>query len=145
MLEGKVIGLFISTKNKSGRIDKEQLELDENGILNDKFYAKNINRSILLTSKHSYDMAKDRSIDIEYGYLGENILIDINPYNLNSGDRIEIGDVTLEITENCTICNSLGKVDSSLPKLLANDRGIFVKTVKGGNIRKGDVVKITKN
>ena len=144
MSEGKVLGLFISCNNQTGRTEQEQLQLDENGIINDKFYAKNIDRSILITSKHSYDMAKERSIDIEYGYLGENILIDINPYNLSSGDKVEIADVVLEITDNCTICNSLAKVDTALPKLLADDRGIFAKTLKGGNIRKGDIVKISK-
>ncbi len=144
MSKGNVLELFISSLNKSGRTKKEQLELDENGIINDKYYAKNVDRSVLITSKHSYDMAKDRSIDIEYGYLGENILIDVDPYSLDPGDKIEIGEVIVEITENCTICNSLGKVDSSLPKLLQKDRGIFAKTIKGGNIRKGDIVNISK-
>jgi len=144
MLEGRVLGLFISGKEKSGRVEKEQLTLDTNGVIGDKFYAKNIDRTILITSKYSYDLAKEKATEIPYGYLGENILIDINPYGLSSGDKIDIGNISLEITENCTICNSLGKVDSSLPELLANDRGIFAKTIKSGNIRKGDIVKISK-
>jgi MOSC domain-containing protein YiiM len=144
MSQGKVLGLFISNKTKSGRIEQDELVLDEKGIVGDKFYGKNIDRSILITSKHSYEMAKEKSISIDFGYLGENIVLDINPYDLNSGDEIQIADVKLCITENCTICNSLGKVDSSLPKLLAKDRGIFAKTIIGGNIRKGDIVKILK-
>jgi len=35
-------------------------------------------------------------------------------------------------------------VDKKLPQILANDRGIFAKTLKGGNIRKGDTVIIKK-
>jgi MOSC domain-containing protein YiiM len=144
MLQGSVLELFKSVKGEDGRNSCKELSLDENGIIGDKYYAKKIERSILITSKSSYDMAKDKATEIPYGYLGENIIIDINPYGMKPGEQIQMGEVLLEITNNCTICNSLGKVDSSLPKLLANDRGIFAKTIKGGNIRKGDIVKILK-
>ncbi|WP_373073497.1 MOSC domain-containing protein [Sulfurimonas sp.] len=141
MLKGSVLGLFKSIKGEDGRISFEELCLDENGIIGDKYYGKKIDRSILITSKSSYDLAKDKATEIPFGYLGENIVIDINPYSMKPGEKIEMGEVVLEITNNCTICNSLGKVDSSLPELLANDRGIFAKTIKGGYIRKGDIVK----
>jgi MOSC domain-containing protein YiiM len=144
MLNGNVIGLFISIKNQKNRENKELIRLDENGVLEDKFYAKDIDRSVLITSTDSYDLAKDKAMEIPYGYLGENILININPYSLQRGDKLYVGEVLLEITSNCTICNTLAKVHSSLPSLLANDRGIFAKTIKGGNIRKGDVAKILK-
>lgn len=138
---GKVIDLFISSKDK-GRENKQQIDLELQGICEDKYYAKDINRSILITSYDSYLIAKDNSIDVENGSLGENILIDINPYGLNIGTQISIGEVVLEITQNCTICNSLAKVDSMLPKVLKSDRGIFAKTLKSGKIRKGDIVNI---
>lgn len=144
MLQGSVLELFKSIEGEEGRHSFEELSFDENGIVGDKYYAKKVERSILITSKSSYDMAKDKATEIPYGYLGENIIVDINPYSMKPGEQIQMGEVVLEITNNCTICNSLGKVDSSLPKLLANDRGIFAKTLKGGNIRKGDIVKILK-
>jgi MOSC domain-containing protein YiiM len=144
MLNGSVIELFISIKSKENRENKELISLDKDGVLQDKFYAKDVDRSILITSVESYNIAKNHNIEMPYGYLGENILIDINPYSLLKGDRLQLGEVLLEITNNCTICNTLGKLDSSLPNLLANDRGIFAKTIKGGNIRKGDAIKILK-
>jgi MOSC domain-containing protein YiiM len=73
-----------------------------------------------------------------YGALGENILIDYNPYDLAIGSQIQIGEVVLEITQNCTICNHLSFIDKTLPKLLKDDRGIFVKVVKVGVIKKRD-------
>lgn len=144
MLKGNVLELFISIKGKDNRENKEQISLDANGVIEDKFYAKDTQRSVLITSISSYELAKEKGIDVPYSSLGENILIDINPYELIPGDRLEIGEVVLEITINCTICNSLSKVDKFLPKILANDRGIFAKTIKGGNIRKGDEVNILK-
>jgi len=138
---GLVQELFISVKGQ-GRRNQDNLELDENGVCSDKFYGKNPNRAILLTSNDSYLLAKENNIEAEYGSLGENILMDINPYSLKVGDRLSIGEVELEITHNCTICNSLAKVDPKLPKLLEHDRGVFAKTIKNGTIKKGDIVTL---
>ena len=140
---GTVLELFLSIKGV-GKENRDEILVDENGILEDKFYAKGADRSILITSLDSYLLAKKSNIDMDYGSLGENILVDINPYGLNAGDIISFGDIELEITQNCTICNSLSKVDAKLPSVLKSDRGIFAKTLKSGKIRKGDVVKIIK-
>ena len=120
---GKIIELFYSTND--GRVNPISLLLDEKGVLEDKYYNKNIQRSVLLASLDSYELAKNNGINAPYSSLGENILIDYNPYHLKPGAQIAIGDLVLEISQNCTICNSLAKVDSALPKILKNDRGIF--------------------
>jgi len=138
---GIVMELFLSIKDV-GRKNCEEIDVNVNGILSDKFYAKDINRSILITSNESYLLAKENAIDAKYGSLGENILIDLNPYGLKLGERIVVGEVELEITQNCTICNSLAKVDEKLPSILKNDRGIFARVIKSGKIRKGDIVNI---
>jgi len=138
---GSVLELFISYP-QSKRGNEEEIELDLLGIVNDKFYDKVAERSILITSEDSYKLAKENGIDAKYGSLGENILVSINPYSLNSGDKISIGEVELEITQNCTICNSLAKVDKNLPAVLKSDRGIFAKALNSGKIRKGDTVKV---
>ena len=140
---GTVLELFVSIKGV-GKENKDEILVDEDGIIDDKFYAKDANRSILITSLDSYLLAKKSNIEMDYGSLGENILIDINPYHLSAGDIISFGDVELEITQNCTICNSLSKVDTQLPTVLKSDRGIFAKTLKSGKIRKGNIVKIIK-
>ena len=129
---GKVLKLFITNDDVAKTRESIQtISLDELGIINDKFYGKNEMRSILLTSYESYQLAKKENIKIEIGSLGENILIDINPYGLKSGDKIKIGSTLLEITQNCTLCKGLSSVNSKLPKLLKNDRGIFAKVLKG--------------
>ncbi len=139
---GKVRALYLSIKEKTERGSREKVVVDENGIIGDKFYGKDPQRSILLTSVESYEMAEKKKIIMAYGSLGENILIDYNPYLLNPGSTLTIGDVVLEICQNCTICKSLTKIDSKLPKLLKNDRGVFVKVLKGGTISVDDAVRI---
>ncbi len=137
---GKILKLFTSTSGNSKRDEHKELILDEKGIIGDKFYDKNLDRSILLTSTESYQLARSNQIKINFGELGENLLIDYNPYHLPTGTQLKIGDVILEITQNCTICNHLSKIDKKLPKLLAHDRGIFVKVTKGGKLQLGDPI-----
>jgi len=133
---GKILELFYSTND--GRINTTNLALDDKGVIEDKYYNKNIQRSVLIASSESYKLAASHGINTAYSSLGENILIDYNPYHLKPGARFKIGKLILEISQNCTLCESLAKVDARLPKLLKDDRGIFAKVISGGTIHKGD-------
>ena len=137
---GKVINLFVSVQGSSTRVEKESFHLDPKGIVEDKFYDTNIHRSVLITSQDSYNLASSHQIKMPYGSLGENVLIDYNPYHLNAGDQLRIGNVLLEISQNCTICDHLSKIDKDLPTLLKDDRGIFAKVIEGGVIKKEDEI-----
>jgi len=143
---GKVLKLYI-TKNdvNKTRLSKESIIVDEKGVQGDKFYGKDLQRSILITTQESYDLALLNNIDIDNGVLGENILIDINPYSLLPGQRLIIGDALLEITQNCTLCKGLTSIDSKLPKLLKDDRGIFAKALNEVTISLDSEVKILNN
>ena len=142
VLVGKILGLFVSKKGDSIRTPKREITVDERGVWEDKFYAKEPNRSVLITSLRSYNLAKKRDISVEYGSLGENLLVDYNLYNLNVGTQIRVGEVVLEISQNCTLCKSLTKIDNRLPKLLKDDRGVFAKVIKSGFIYQEDEVSV---
>ena len=139
---GKILELFYSTNN--GRVNTTKLTLDGKGVIEDKYYNKDIQRSVLITSQESYKLAASHGINAPYSALGENILIDYNPYHLRPGARLKIGDLELEISQNCTLCKSLAKVDARLPKLLKDDRGIFARVISSGTIRKGDNIYLLK-
>ncbi|NOR56386.1 MAG: MOSC domain-containing protein [Sulfurovum sp.] len=137
---GKISALFISVKGESNRFEKEQLKLDSHGILTDKFHNTNVQRSVLITSLSSYDLALKHGITMPFGSLGENLLIDYNPYHLKAGTQLHIGSAILEISQNCTICDHLSSIDKSLPTLLKNDRGIFAKVLQEGEILNEDTI-----
>ena len=142
---GKVIRLYITVRAEPSRIEQDVLQLDLEGVLKDKFYGKGLERSVLIASTESYKLPKEHGISIEDGVLGENILIDWNPYHLLPGDCISIGEVIFEITQNCTLCKGLSSVNSKLPKLLKNDRGIFAKVLHSGSIKIGDTIELIEN
>jgi len=135
---GNVLNLFYSTDN--GRISIEELHFDKKGVVEDKYYNKNIDRSVLITTIESYLLAREHGIKASYSALGENLLIDYNPYGLSEGAVLLVGNVKLEISQHCTLCKSLSKVDSSLPKLLKDHRGIFAKVTEAGKVKKGDEI-----
>jgi MOSC domain-containing protein YiiM len=137
---GKILKLFESHLGKIERVECKTLKLDKKGVMNDKFYNKDIERSVLISSIDSYELAKYHNIEMKYGELGENIIVDFNPYKFPSKFQIQIGGVILEISQHCTLCKSLSKIDSKLPKLLKNDRGVFVKVIKAGVIDKNSQV-----
>ncbi|MDQ1268569.1 MAG: hypothetical protein QG560_1212 [Campylobacterota bacterium] len=139
---GEVLKLFISKSGVSERIEKKQITLDELGVAEDKFYNKNIQRSVLIASIESYNLIKNYNLEMPFGYLGENILLDYNPYALEVGTKLKIGNAVLEITQHCTICNHLAVIDVKLPTLLKDDRGIFAKVINEGEIKNGDAVYI---
>jgi MOSC domain-containing protein YiiM len=143
-MQGKVLALYV-TKNDANKTREmpSEIEVDEYGIIGDKFYAKDANRAILITSTQSYALTKKNGIDIDEGSLGENLLIDISPYHLLPGEQLRVGETTLEITQNCTLCKGLSSLNAKLPKLLKDDRGIFAKVINGPHkIKVGDSVEI---
>lgn len=142
---GKVLRLYISTGiPERPRREVQKLQVDENGVKEDKFYAKDPNRAILISCIQSYELAKTNDITIEEGVLGENIYIDIDPYSLLPGDIIEIGECRFEVTQNCTLCKGLAQINPKLPRLLKDDRGIFVRALQKGSISVDDTVILHK-
>ena len=142
---GEVKALYITKEGNPERIPKQTLTLDEQGVIDDKFHAKGLERSVLIASQESYDIAHKNDIEVSGGLLGENILIDYNLYHFLPGESFMIGEVVFEITQNCTICKGLSSVDTKLPKLLKNDRGIFAKVLHSGEIKIGDTIRIKEN
>lgn len=135
---GHVISLYVTTGDCKTPLNKNEFDVDPKGILLDKHYDKDIDRSILITSLDSYKLVESHDIVIQHSSLGENILIDYNPYDLAIGSRLKMGSAILEISQPCTLCNHLSAIDKKVPKLLKNDRGVFAKVIEAGSIKKGD-------
>ena len=135
---GTIYSLFYATSEQ--QTSTKELFLDTYGVIKDKHYKKDIERSVLLASKESYELIRNNDIDVAEGMLGENLLMDYNPYHLGKGRRLKIANVILEISQHCTLCKSFSKIDTKLPNLLKDDRGIFAKVVAQGSISVGDTI-----
>ena len=139
---GSIKELFISSKDDKKRYSKNSIIVDKDGILEDKFYNKSLDRSILITSMLAYEKMQDENISANFGELGENIIVDFNPHSLEEGTTLYIDDVILEITQKCTICEGLQKIDSIVPSLLKDDRGTFAKVIQPGTMSTNSSINI---
>jgi MOSC domain-containing protein YiiM len=142
---GQVLKTFSATKESSGlpRPTVENLNLIKDyGIENDKFAGKKLDQTVMIVGLKSYEIASSNGINLEFGCLGENILLDFDPHSLEIGTNLIIGDSIIEITQVCTVCNHLAVFDENLPILLKGHRGVYCKIIKNGNISKDMIVKI---
>ena len=141
---GTVIKTFSATKESSGlpRPLVSNLNLIEDyGIENDKFAGKKLDQTVMIVGLKSYEIARENGIDLEYGSLGENVLLDFDPHDFSVGQQFTIGDSKIEITQVCTVCNHLNVFDKNLPDLLRSHRGLYCKIIKSGIIQKDMIVK----
>jgi len=142
----RVIGIFSATKEDKTKVrpKRERLELIKDyGIKNDKFALKNLDQSVLIVPIDAYKITKESGIELEYGSLGENILVDFNIMDLVIGTRLKIGNsAVVEITQKCTMCNHLAFFDKKVPRLVVDTRGVYCKIVEDGAIFAKDSISI---
>ena len=92
---GKVLKTFSATKESSGlpRPIVPMLNLIEDyGIQNDKFAGKKLDQTVMIVGVKSYEIAKENNIELTFGCLGENILLDFDPHSFQVGKELFIGD-----------------------------------------------------
>jgi MOSC domain-containing protein YiiM len=141
---GKVLKTFSATKESSGlpRPQVEELNLIvDYGIENDKFAGKKLDQTVMIVGIQSYKIANKNDIELEFGTLGENILLDFDPHIFEVGKQLFIEDSIIEITQVCTVCNHLSVFDKKLPLLLKSHRGLYCKIIKNGIIKENMIVK----
>ncbi len=98
----------------------------------------------MIIGKQSYDMAKNQMIQLTDGTLGENILLDFDPHVYPIGTQFKIGEVILQVTEDCSMCKHLAIFDPKLPKLIRHARGKYCKIIHGGDIMSGQTATLRK-
>ena len=142
---GKVLETFSATKESSGlpRPKVKELNLIKDfGIENDKFAGKKLDQTVMIVGLKSYEIAKEKGINLEFGCLGENILLDFDPHELEIGTNLIFQDAIIQITQVCTVCSHLSVFDETLPLLLKGHRGVYCKIINSGLISKDTIVKI---
>lgn len=139
MTIGKVINTFSAKKGQSGSPRPEVVSLNlikDYGIEFDKFANKDLDSTVMIVGLPSYKVALENKIELKFGSLGENILLDFNPHDYEIGTQFKIGEAIIEVTQKCTICNHLAVFDKELPVIVKDCRGLYCKIIKSGIIEK---------
>ncbi len=140
-MTGKVISLHLGLGSGLPKPQVESLELLAGfGAKGDRHAGKDPERAVLVAGLPAYERAREAGIELPFGALGENLLLDLDPHALPPGARLRVGEALLVFSHVCTVCSSLSQFDLRLPKLLYGGRGLYARVLEGGWVRVGDPV-----
>jgi molybdenum cofactor synthesis domain-containing protein len=145
----KGIVYSVNIGEKKGEIKKpvDKIELIEDfGVKGDCHAQKGINKQVSLLSwermNEEFFCLKDK-VDIKPGIFAENITTErIDLRKLKIGDKLKINEVVIEISEIGKKCHLYCEIYKKVGKCIMPKEGIFGRVLKGGIIKKGDMIEI---
>lgn len=146
-IKGKIKAISIS---KEKGVKKENVETallkEDFGIVNDAHAGDHL-RQVSLLAIESINKIKNKLPEIIPGAFAENITTEgINLTELSIGTKLRIGkNSLLEISQIGKKCYSPCRIYRMVGDCIMPREGIFAKVIKGGIIKKGDMVKVTEN
>lgn len=138
----KVLSVNISEEKGVIKKPVDQIILNEKGVENDA-HAGDWHRQVSLLAKESIDKFEEvLGRKLSFGEFAENITTEgITLYTMKPGDRLNIADVELEVTQIGKKCHGEGcAIFSQVGKCVMPKEGIFAKVLKTGTIKPGDEI-----
>jgi len=89
------------------------------------------------------DVESLRALNLAPGMIRENITtegIDVN--RLKVGERLQMGEVELEVSAVCEPCELMEEIRAGLMEELQGRRGILCRVLRGGAIKVGDGIAV---
>ena len=139
----RIISINVSEKKGTRKRPVKEAVINEDfGILGDA-HGGAWHRQISLLGIESIEKMRQKGLQVNPGDFAENITTEgIDLLSLPIGTKLKIGPVLAEVTQigkechtKCAIYRQAG--DCVMPK-----EGIFVRVLKGGIIKTGDVIEI---
>jgi|LGVE01.1.fsa_nt_gb MOSC domain-containing protein YiiM len=139
-MRGIVISVNLNKERGQIKLVQDEITLKDNyGVIGDG-HAGIDHKQVSLVGVESYiKMSKEDNKYYPYGSFAENITTKgIVLYDLKVGNKIQIGDVLLEVSQ-------IGKtIHPTNFKTMLPKEGIFAVVLKGGKITKGDSLLLLK-
>ena len=131
-MSGKIVSVNLNQERGQIKLVQDKITLKKNyGVIGDGHGGIDHKQVSLVGVK----MSKEDNKNYPYGSFAENITTEgIVLYNLKVGDKIQVGDVLLQVSQ-------IGKtIHPTNFKTMLPKEGIFAIVLKGGSIRKGDSI-----
>jgi MOSC domain-containing protein YiiM len=141
-MKAQVVEVSISKKKGVKKDNIPEGLLIENFGLKDDAHAGNWHRQVSLLATESIEKIKAKGLDVGPGDFAENITtIGINLVDLPIGTKMKMGDEALvEVTQIGKECHSRCAIYQQTGDCVMPKEGIFVKVLKGGKVKKGDLI-----
>ena len=142
--KSKVLAVCISEKKGVVKHAVDFVEVNDKGIVGDA-HSGDWHRQVSLLSIDSVNKMQSKiSFELKPGAFAENILIDtgIVLYELQIGQKMKVGECTLEVTQIGKECHATCEIRKVTGDCVMPREGIFTKVITGGKIKPGDEVEL---
>lgn len=145
MCEGIVWAVCLSKKKGTVKEDVGEATLIEGMGLDGDAHAGFMHRQVSLLALEDIEKMREKMPNLGPGSFAENITVKgLDMDSLSIGDRISVGDTLLEVTQIGKECHSKCEIFKITGDCIMPKKGIFCAVIKGGRVKKGDVVKKVK-
>ena len=147
-MTGRVVSINISDKKGMRKTPvKEILLKAEYGMEGDAHASSEWHRQVSLLALESIRKMQEMGLDVKAGDFAENVTTEgIDLVSLPVGTRMTIGeDIELEVSQIGKECHTRCAIYYQAGDCVMPKEGIFVRVIKGGRIKEGDVITIDNN
>ena len=141
--------LAVCTSEKKGTVKTPVPEIvikEGFGVVGDAHADCATHRQVSLLANESVDKMRGKGYKLDFGVFAENINTEgIDLCSLPIGTRFNIGEeVVLELTQIGKECHKGCAIRDLVGDCIMPREGIFTKVIRGGRVKPGDIIKITK-
>ncbi len=143
-MKGKVISVNVSSKKGVRKKPVPEISLGINyGIEGDAHASSEWHRQVSLLAIESIKKMQALGLKVKAGDFAENITTEgINLPELPLGTQMTIGETELEVSQIGKECHTRCAIYYQAGDCVMPKEGIFVKVLKGGKIKEGDIIVV---
>jgi len=143
-MTGKVVAINTSERKGMRKKPVKEAVIKTNyGIEGDAHASSEWHRQVSLLALESIKKMQALGLKVKPGDFAENITTEgINLPELPIGTKMTIGEVEAEVSQIGKECHTRCAIYYQAGDCIMPKEGIFVKVIKGGKIKEGDIIKI---
>ena len=140
---GRIVAICTSVQKGTQKKEVSKINLVENFGLEGDAHGGNWHRQVSLLSHESIEDFKTRGAIVDFGSFGENLIVEgLDFSKLLVGERVLGENFEREITQIGKECHTRCKIYDMVGDCIMPKEGLFAKVIKGGEIKKDDIINI---
>ena len=139
----KVIAICTSEKKGTAKHMVQEATLIENYGIEGDAHAGKWHRQVSLLALEKIEDFNNKGANVDFGAFGENLVISgIKLNELPVGQKIQIGEVELEVTQIGKECHTRCAIYYRVGQCIMPKNGIFTRVLKGGKVKVNDECRL---
>lgn len=145
--DGRIVAVSISPKKGVKKTNVLLGNLIESHGLENDAHAGDWHRQVSLLAKESIARIREKGLDVNPGDFAENITTEgIRLWKFPVGTRMKLGEEALvEITQIGKECHNRCAIYHQVGDCVMPREGIFVRVLKRGEVKPGDLIQALEN